>query len=80
MKVASGKKRKSGQIIEWMKKRTPRLTVKGLAGKIGKHPSLVSHTIWGSKNSREVLLALLQEGCPRTYLSLPEDMKEQEAA
>jgi hypothetical protein len=38
--------------------------------------SYVNKTINGTRNNREVLRYLLEQGCPARYLALPKDMEE----
>ncbi|WP_027366964.1 hypothetical protein [Desulfocurvibacter africanus] len=80
MKQGSGKRRKPYRIKEWMA--DIGLEVNDVAAELGVHHSLVSHTIFGRKNSRRVLRALRDKGCPKQFLALPEDLENngQEAA
>lgn len=80
MRQGSGKRRMPYRIKEWMADVS--LQMNDLAAELGVHPTLVSHTIFGRKNSRRVLRALRDKGCPRQFLALPEDLENngQEAA
>lgn len=66
-------KRKSLQIRGWMVGKG--LSVTALAKKIGISRPKVSQTIYGWNNNRRVLAALVEAGCPKELLALPEDMK-----
>jgi len=47
-----------------------------VARELGKSRSIVTRTIRGGANNRDVLRYLRELGCPEEYLSLPDDMKE----
>ncbi|MDR1656162.1 MAG: hypothetical protein LBT47_01215 [Deltaproteobacteria bacterium] len=51
------------------------LTIKAVSDDIGVHPSIVGQTIRGLRNTRRVLLRLVELGCPTDVLSLPSDIK-----
>lgn len=50
-----------------------------IAKELGKYPQQVQETVRGTRNDREVLAKLRDMGCPEKYLSLPEDMKQEQA-
>jgi transcriptional regulator with XRE-family HTH domain len=72
--VKAGKNRQPWRIKEWMSAKG--LGQKDLAEKAEiKAISVVSRTINGGANSRKVLAALKELGCPVKFLALPEEMK-----
>lgn len=64
-------KRNSVQIRSWMVRKG--IKPSNLARELQVHHTLVSQTVSGSKNNRRVLKALLDKGCPRKWLALPQD-------
>lgn len=76
--VGAGRNRKPWRIREWMDSQgILQMDVARSAGL--KSSAVVSRTIRGSANSRRVLKALLEMGCPAVYLGLPEDLKREVA-
>ncbi|WP_173084547.1 XRE family transcriptional regulator [Fundidesulfovibrio magnetotacticus] len=51
-----------------------------IAEQLGISRTAVYLTVQGKKNNRKVLKALVDHGCPVSYLDLPEDLKAQDAA
>jgi hypothetical protein len=56
------------------------LTVAEVARRADAQASHTSDTIYGKRQHRRVLQTLVDAGCPRRLLELPEDMKGKEAA
>jgi len=52
------------------------LTQADIARALGKERSIVSRTVRGAINNRDVLRYLHKLGCPEKYLSLPNDLKK----
>lgn len=71
--VKAGKKRKPFRIKEWLSAQGTNQTE--VANEVGVSKSIVSDTIRGTANNRRVLAHLRDSGCPKKYLSLPEDME-----
>lgn len=46
-----------------------------VARDVGRSPTLVRETIYGGKNNKLVLRRLIELGCSKDDLSLPEDMR-----
>ena len=68
-------KRNWFQIDDWMRHHD--LSVTKIQRALGfKNHGVVSNTIAGRKNNRKVLRLLVEKGCPRSYLALPDDMKK----
>ncbi len=77
IRMASGKDRLSFRIYEWLEGKE--ISLKSIALSLSVGPTLVSATIRGKKNSRRVLRRLVELGCPKKFLSLPEDMASEKA-
>lgn len=71
-------KRASTKIKGWLAER--RISVIALARVAGIKREIMSDTIWGRRNNRDALQALVDAGCPVKWLGLPEDMKGKQAA
>ncbi|HML52898.1 MAG TPA: helix-turn-helix transcriptional regulator [Solidesulfovibrio magneticus] len=71
-------KRNGKKIRAWMVQRD--VTISEVARRAGIARPIVSDTVHGKRNNRKALAALLDVGCPKRLLALPEDMKNQEAA
>lgn len=70
--------RQGRKIRAWMVEQG--LTVAEVARRAEAQASHTSDTIHGKRQHRRVLGVLLEAGCPRRLLDLPEDMKGKEAA
>lgn len=71
----SKNKRSWFKIDNWM--RHHNLSVTKIQNELGfKNHGVVSNTIAGRKNNRKVLSLLVDKGCPRRFLDLPDDMKK----
>jgi hypothetical protein len=64
--------RNETEIEVWMLRQG--ITVGRIAEQLQVSASLVSQTIKGGKNNRRVLRCLLEAGCPRDILGLPDDL------
>lgn len=66
--------RQGRKIRAWMVEEA--LTVAEVARRAQAQPSHTSDTIHGKRHHRRVLQVLVDAGCPKRFLDLPEDMKE----
>ncbi|GFK94452.1 hypothetical protein NNJEOMEG_02297 [Fundidesulfovibrio magnetotacticus] len=73
-----GKERKPWRIKEFLDSK--RMLMADIAEQLGISRTAVYLTVQGKKNNRKVLKALVDHGCPVSYLDLPEDLKAQDAA
>ena len=71
--VGSGRFRDTWAIRRWLDEQG--LNMSDVARNIGVAPQVVSMTVRGTRNNRAVLQKLLDMGCPRQALSLPDDME-----
>lgn len=78
IRMGSGKQRQSFRIYEWLDSNG--IGVNSIAMSIGITPSMVSSTIRGRKNNRRILQKLVEMGCPKDILSLPDDLDSKIAA
>ena len=76
--TGAGINRRPYRIREFL--RSKGLNMKDVADALALSHSVVSETVRGVKNNRKVLGYLRDLGCPKGDLSLPEDMKNEEAA
>lgn len=72
-KPGAGADRDYWAIKKWLHEKG--ITMNDIAGALGINAGIVSSTIRGLRNMRQVLKWLSDKGCPVQYLSLPEDMK-----
>lgn len=68
--VGSGKFRQPFRIKEFLAGKG--INMSHIARELGVHHSLVGYTVKGTKNNKKVLKHLLDLGCPKEYLSMPE--------
>lgn len=73
--MAIGKNRRPRRIQEVLENLDPPLTMKDVAGLLGKHYQTVWSTTHGVKNNREVLRYYLEIGVPPEDLDLPRDLR-----
>lgn len=72
-KPGAGADRDYWAIKKWLHEKG--ITLSYIAETLGINAGIVSSTIRGLRNTRQVLKWLSDKGCPVKYLSLPEDMK-----
>lgn len=72
-KPGAGAFRDYWSIKRWL--RDKQLTLADIASTLDINVGIVSATIRGVRNNRRTLEWLLSKGCPKTALSLPDDMK-----
>lgn len=72
-KPGAGANRDYWAIKKWLHEKS--FTLADIATALGTDASIVSATIRGVRNTRQVLKWLSDKGCPAKYLSLPADMK-----
>lgn len=72
-KPGAGAERDYWAIKQWLEQEN--LTITGIAESVGINAGIVSATIRGLRNTRRVLLYLLDQGCPPKALSLPDDIR-----
>lgn len=72
-KPGAGAKRDYWAIKKWLSEKG--LTLISIADALEINPGIVSATIRGTRNTRQVLKYLQDAGCPVGILSLPADMK-----
>lgn len=73
--AGAGRQRQPWRIREFLDAQG--LTQADVARKLGKDRSVVSKTIRGTINNREVLRYLHGLGCPEKILSLPADLQQE---
>lgn len=72
-KPGAGAGRDYWAIKKWLHEKG--ITLSDIAGHLEINAGIVSATIRGTRNTRQVLKWLLDKGCPATIISLPDDMK-----
>ena len=72
-KPGAGAARDYWAIKKWLHEKG--LTLADIATALGIDASIVSATIRGVRNTRQVLKWLMENGCPVKILSLPDDLK-----
>ena len=72
-KPGAGANRDYWAIKKWLHEKG--ITLNDIAVALGIHAGIVSATIRGTRNTRQVLRWLVEKKCPAKILSLPEDMK-----
>ncbi len=76
--MGAGRNRDPWRIKEYLASQGQSMA--GIARKLDITHSVVSRTVNGAVNNRGVLRYLRDLGCPERYLSLPDDLKQQEVA
>lgn len=75
-KPGAGAQRDYWAIKKWLHEKG--LTLADIATTLDINPGIVSATIRGVRNTRQVLKWLIDKGCPAKILSLPDDLKNNE--
>jgi hypothetical protein len=73
-KPGAGASRDYWAIKKWLHENG--FTLTDIAGALGINAGIVSATIRGVRNTRQVLKLLADKGCPVKILSLPDDMND----
>lgn len=71
-KPGAGAGRDYWAIKAWLRENG--ITLADISAALGIHPGIVSATIRGIRNTRQVLKWLADKGCPAEIISLPDDL------